>query len=413
MKKLLIILYKFPPMGGVGTRRWVKFSKELIRLGYEVKVLTSDYRYKDKVSWMKDVDDKIKVYRFKSYYPQWLLSDTNNNLLIKFKRYANFFLKKSLFYIDFAQYDAYSVLLKAKEIIKKNSIKNIVVSGPPFSLNYFCSYLKIDEPDLNIIQDFRDNWNDLFYNHFPQRRSFNLFNVKEKNAYREFFTLFHADKVINVSNDITNRIKNKYPLLSDKFKTITNSFDDDDFKQILSSENFFDIIYAGSLFNQRIEGIHLLMNGILSLNDKYINDNLKINIYSNFDDKKIPRKYKPLLNKNVFFYNLLDKDKILKKISKSFFCLSINSSYAPYAFGTKIFDYMALNKRILHLSNKGDLSDILKNKKQLVCSYNLDDIKKTLIQLKKIYVNKEENLLINYDEFSLKKTTGDLKELFN
>jgi hypothetical protein len=41
-KRVLLILYYWPPEGGVGVRRWLKFSKHLSELGWEVTVFTAE-----------------------------------------------------------------------------------------------------------------------------------------------------------------------------------------------------------------------------------------------------------------------------------------------------------------------------------------------------------------------------------
>jgi hypothetical protein len=412
MKQLLIIVYKFPPMGGVGARRWVKFSKYLVRSGYKVHILTVDYKFKDIVTWSSDVEKSILIHKFKSKYPLWLLSESDSFFLKQIKRYSNFILRKLFFFLDVSQFDARSILRQAKKVIKENSVKNVIASGPPFSINYIASYLKIDFSDINLIQDYRDNWNDLNVYQYPKKEVMDSFTRKEELAYKEFFTLSYADKVINVSTDLTNTLQSKHSSLGGKFVTITNGYDNDDYVDITSSNDSFNIIYAGSLFNERIEAIYLILDAIISLNDNYINKNLKIVVYSNFNSKSIDKKYRKLLGKNIFFEEFISPDRVIREISKASFCLSINSKFASYAFGTKIFDYMALNKKIIHISNGGTLSDILRGKGQFVCDYQLENMRNSLIDIKNNFINQDAKHVVEYNEFSLEKITIELENLF-
>lgn len=67
MKKVLMIANQFPPMGGAGVQRSVKFVKHLRTFGYEPVVLTRDIgnmQLKDE-TLMADVPDGIKIYRTK------------------------------------------------------------------------------------------------------------------------------------------------------------------------------------------------------------------------------------------------------------------------------------------------------------------------------------------------------------
>ncbi len=415
LKDILIIVYKFPPMGGIGTRRWAKFAKYLARSGYKVHVLTSFYKYQDINNWQKDIfHENIVIHNFKSFYPNWLIKSYQSKNLNKILRILTYILNKTIFYFDVAQYDTKRILLKAKQIINENNIKNVIASGHPVSINYTATYLKIDSPDLNLIQDFRDNWNDLNIYHYPSKKGLPFFKIKEDMAYKEFFTLYYSDVVINVSEDLTNRLINKNKQIKDKLITITNGFDKDDFNNIKSnSDNSnFIIVYTGTLFNGRSEAINLILDAIIDLNDDFINDNLKILVYSNYDFSRLNNKYAFLFNKNIFFNKFIEPTKVLEVISKCRYCLSINSPTANYAFGTKIFDYMGLNKKIIHISNKGILYDILERENQYVCEYNLEKMKNVLKELKNDFINNEDEASYNFEDFDVQNLVKKLENVF-
>ena len=69
MKKVLIIANQFPPMGGSGVQRSVKFVKHLRAFGYEPVVFTREVgnMYLKDETLLKDVPDGVKIYRTKSY----------------------------------------------------------------------------------------------------------------------------------------------------------------------------------------------------------------------------------------------------------------------------------------------------------------------------------------------------------
>ena len=411
MKNILIIVYKFPPMGGIGTRRWAKFSKYLAKKGYKVHILTSYYPYIDSNNWENDIINKnIVIHNFKSYYPYWLLNNSKNNFFNKFKRLIRYVLHKSIFFIDNAQYDAKPILTKSKELITKYNIKNVISSGHPVSINYISTYLKIDLPNINLIQDYRDNWNDLNIYQYGNKDGFSFFKFKKISAYQEFFTLYYSDLIINVSEDLTNSLKSKHNQLSDKLITITNGYDEEDFINTQNDDSEFNMIYAGSLFNHRIEAINLILDAIIDLNDKFINENFKIIIYSNYDKERLDLKYKKLINKNIYFNNFIAPNEVISIISKNRYCLSINSKFASYAFGTKVFDYMGLNKKILHISNGGTLYNILEKENQFVCNYDLHKMKNILLDLKNDFINKNISNGLDYKEYSITKLTNYLEK---
>ena len=210
MKEILVIAYKFPPMGGIGTRRWAKFAKYLAKDGYRVHILTINYNKIDNVNWLHDVEgnENIIIHRVNSGYPLWLMTLSSNRYLEWFQKVLNVILKRTFFYMDVAQNWAKYMLPEAKKIIKDNGIKNVIVTSPPHSIAYYASYLKIDLPHIQLIQDFRDNWNDDVPYEYPQTLKF--FWQKEKSAYMEWFVVKYSDIIMNVTQDITDRVANKF-----------------------------------------------------------------------------------------------------------------------------------------------------------------------------------------------------------
>ena len=373
MKNIMIIAYKFPPMGGIGTRRWAKFAKYFSKRGYKVHILTINYNKIDEINWLHDIMDNknIVIYRIKSGYPLWLMNYSNIKAIAFIQKVINFLLKRTLFYIDIAQNWAKYMLPEAKKIIQENNIKNVIVTSPPHSIAYFSTYLKIDIPSINLIQDLRDNWNDDIPYSFPETLKF--FWQKEKSAYMEWFVINHSDYIVNVTEDITQRVVNKFKNYKDKFITIYNGYDEDDYLmdlKELASQHKIKIIYAGALGLGRIKAIEMIMDSLLKL-DKEKLEKIEINIYTSYNTDRLDNKYLPLFEQKVInFYSLVSPTKIMSIINEHQYCLSINSKIYPYAFGTKVFDYMLLDKNIIHISNGGELYELLKKKRQLVSYYD-------------------------------------------
>src|SRR5436853_2714568 len=70
-KKVLIISYYFPPSGGPGVQRVLKFVKYLPQFGWEPIVLTvedGDFPARDE-SLLKEIPDNVKVFRTKIFEP--------------------------------------------------------------------------------------------------------------------------------------------------------------------------------------------------------------------------------------------------------------------------------------------------------------------------------------------------------
>lgn len=71
MKKVLIITYYWPPSGGAGVQRWLKFAKYLPEFGWEPVIYTPenpDFGIEDN-SLNKDIADDLKVIKSRIWEP--------------------------------------------------------------------------------------------------------------------------------------------------------------------------------------------------------------------------------------------------------------------------------------------------------------------------------------------------------
>lgn len=400
-------------MGGIGTRRWAKFAKYFANSGYKVHVLTIDYLYKDKVNWLNDIDsnENIIVHRISSGYLNLILKENKSFLEKVFSKVIGTVLNKTFFYVDVAQNWAKYMIPYASKLITQENIKNVIVTSPPHTVAYYATYLKVQFPTITLIQDFRDNWNDDQY--YEYKIGLDFFWQKEKSTYMETFTIQHSDYMLNVTDDITKRTIMKYKQYEDKFKTIYNGYDKDDINNLqriseTKNDKKIKIIYAGSLDGGRIKAVEMLLDTMLDLTAQELNK-IEINLYSNFKHNMIDIKYKKLVNTVVKFHSFVSPSEILSLIDQHQYCLSINSPIYPYAFGTKIFDYMMLNKKIIHISGYGELSNLLIEMGQFVADYNKEEIKN---MFEKILVD-DEQVVANYDKFNIKNLTKDIERLFN
>lgn len=414
-KKLLLIAFKFPPRGGVGSRRWAKFAKILAKRGYEIDVITIDYPYADTVNWLYDVEHSdITVHRIKAGIPLLLLNE-QKNLAERIVGYIHNRLSKPFFYyLDYAQRWHKNLIPYARNLIRQKNIKNVIVTGPPHSLHYFAAFLKIENPFINLILDFRDNWNDDI--EFEFKTSIKYFWQKEKSVMMEDFAFFHADKIIFVTKDIKTRYSKIYPIFQDKFAIVHNGFDRDDSREstpkVLNANGKFSFIYTGSLGLGREKAIPLLAEAIDLQDDNFFSD-FCVNIYSDIKLKDFENhKSFQSIKRHMLFHDPVDPQKVSEIISSHSHGLSINSEIYPYAFGTKVFDYMVAGKKILHISNGGELYDYLKGKGMFVAKYSTPEISSELRKMK-IDFMKSESAANEYTEFDLENLTDKIESLLS
>ncbi len=404
MKKVLIVAYKFPPMGNIGTRRWAKFSKYLALSGYEVFVLARKYPYKDLVNWNHDVKhENIKISYFEDSYPTKCLK-TNKTFLEKvFCKVVTIFRNKILNKLDIADNNSDDFFEKANKLIRENSIKNLIVTGPPHSFLYSAAILKSENPFLNMIVDYRDPWN---YNLTYTLKALSSFKAKESSLKKETEVVKLSNQILCVTEDMTKNLQNLYPESANKINTIYNGYDVDDYSTTASinSKDEIIILYAGRLAQSRMKALELIAETL----EKNSFSNLKVVLYSNINLNKFSNsKYYKTIEKYFEFNALVSQSEIYNKISQCDICLSINSLDNSHAFGSKIFDYMALKKTIWHISDGGELFELLENNNQIVSNYTIESTIKAIEQIQK----NTKGFVVNFEEFNIKKLIQQVEKL--
>lgn len=370
MKKVLIITYYWPPSGGGGVQRWVKFVKYLPKFNIEPIVLTVDANYAaypllDETLY-RDINANLEVVKTKSIEPLKLYGKLSSNNEIPYGGFANEenpgFLKKvsrfirGNFFIPDARigWNNYA-LKKAREIINKYNIETVITSSPPHSTQLIGLALK-KEFGINWIADMRDPWTDIYYYH----KMFHTSIVKKIDKRKEKEVLDNADKIIVVSDSIKKLFGNK--LDSDnKISVIPNGFDEFDFPETQKSiNNNFTITYTGTIAdNYNIDGF---LKGIIDFAGQNTDIKLKMKFVG-----RVSEKYKEFIGKSVLntyceFFKHVDHHSSISFLQKSD-ALFLAIPDVPQNDGIltgKLFEYLAAKKQIIAVGPvNGDAASII------------------------------------------------------
>lgn len=258
-KHVLVITYYFPPSGGSGVQRWLKFCKYLPSFGVQPIVLTVDphdasYPQVDN-SLLKDIPANLQVVRtktkeilqlYKKVSPTKELPHTGfaNQSKPSFMQQCMKFIRGNFFIPDprkgWCRY-AYS---EASRLIRDEHIDTIITTSPPHSAQLIGLRLKKRFPALRWVVDLRDPWTDLYAN----KDLYQTYFARKYNAYLERKVLETADEVITVSSSCGKNFASKLSQYR-PIHVITNGYDEDDVKgnNEAGANPKFTISYVGGL----------------------------------------------------------------------------------------------------------------------------------------------------------------------
>jgi glycosyltransferase involved in cell wall biosynthesis len=258
MKKVLVITYYWPPSGGAGVQRWVKFIKYFKDQNINPFIISVDpdfasYPLIDN-SLTNDIPDNTNVYLTKTNEPYSFYKKINNNQT----PYAGFanegrpnffqkiarFIRGNFFIPDSRKGWNNFAYKKAVEILEKENIDTVITTSPPHSTQLIGLKLK-ETQNIKWIADLRDPWTDIYY----YKSMLHTKWAKQKDLNYEKRVIEKSDKVVVVSDSIKQLLLNKSNLVKEsKIHIIPNGFDDDDF--LVSSKNNnskFLLSYVGTI----------------------------------------------------------------------------------------------------------------------------------------------------------------------
>ncbi len=204
-KKALLIAYYWPPAGGPGVMRWLRFSKYFSENGWDLTVLVPEnpaYPIVDE-SLMSQVSDKIKVLKVPIFEPAAMfgqalgnqkgvafVSDKKPGLLQKVAIWfrGNYLIPDARrFWIQ----PATKFLL---QYLHENPQDAIISTGPPHSLHLIARNIK-QQINIKWLADFRDPWTGIdFYKELMLSKS-----ADRRHRELEKSVLTEADVVCTVS----------------------------------------------------------------------------------------------------------------------------------------------------------------------------------------------------------------------
>jgi glycosyltransferase involved in cell wall biosynthesis len=369
MKKVLIITYYWPPSGGAGVQRWLKFAKYLPEFGWQPVILTVDPQYasypqRDE-SLANEVGPDCLVYTTKSFELYNLYKLISGKKEVPYGGFANEskegllqkvskFLRGNFLLPDPRKGWNKYALKKAEELIREFNIETVVTTSPPHSTQLIGLKLK-KQHNIRWIADLRDPWTDIYYYH--QFKHTALARSIDRNYERR--VIEQADIIVSVSEDVKRIFaeKSRKPIAA-KTVVVPNGYDEDDFKlKDIPIENRKIITYTGTI--SEAYDVDKLLEALVRLNDKLKEELLlrfvgKIpqTVEQRFRDTGLEIELVGYVDHNKSIEYLLRSDLLLLVLPK----VKNNKGILT----GKFFEYLAAQKPILAIGPvDGDLARII------------------------------------------------------
>ena len=238
MKRVLIISYYWPPTGGSGVQRWVKFAKYLPAEGWQPVIYTPENPEQLAVdeSLAAEVPAEAEIIRRRIVEPYGMykkvlrrsghskeavevnpVNAQNKSFLQK----AAMWVRGNLFRPDPRCWWIRPSVRFLKKYLKEHPVDLIVSTGPPQSMHLIGMKLA-EETGLPWIADFRDPWTKIFYfKHLSMTRA-----TKRWHEKMEKRVLDEATRVVAVSPLVQQEFQ---AMTKTPVELITNGFDECDF----------------------------------------------------------------------------------------------------------------------------------------------------------------------------------------
>lgn len=340
LKKVLMIAHQFPPVGGSGVQRTIKFVKYLRSFGYEPVVLTRDPRGLTLVdnSMVNEIPEGINVIRTSP----WNLTELPKpfNLVGKV-------LNRKVLMPDGEYLWQYFGRKTAAKVVEDKDISIIYTTSYPYSDHLMGLYLKKMYPNIPWVADFRDEWTKN-----PNINDYGYGKARiNKEIKMEAEVLEKADAVISNTPFMMENFLIGREHLRNKFTVIPNGYDEADFeglKEIKPKNHKFTITYTGLLYGRRKPDNFFAALGKLLSEGKISASDIDVKLIGSFKPgyiKGLAQKYgaDSIINELPYMKH---KDSIKALMESDALMLTAGAGEEAFYLG-KIFEYMYTGRPII------------------------------------------------------------------
>jgi glycosyltransferase involved in cell wall biosynthesis len=379
LKKVLILTYYWPPAGGAGVQRWLKFVKYMRNFGWEPIVYTAENGEMPVIdeSLQKDVPPNLTIIKTPIWEPYNIYkrfigrkkqdkinaSFLNENKKVGFTQKISIWVRGNFFIPDARKYWIKPSIAFLSRYVAANDIKYVISSGPPHTMHLIAWGLKQSHPTLKWVADFRDPWTNIdFYEKLMLSRF-----ADKKHHKQELSVLQNASLILSVGNTMSQEFIELYRKAGgkdfSKFYVIANGFDIDDLKvENVKKDSKFSLAHVGTLVKDRNPDVLWRVLKELVRSHPAFEAQLEIKLVGKIDLYVKEQITLFGLDAYVKKIDYLPHDEVINEQQNSRVLLLLvnNTKNAKGIITGKIFEYMASGVPVLAIGPiDGDLAEII------------------------------------------------------
>lgn len=424
MKTVLIITYYWPPSGGAGVQRWLKFVKYLRLFNWEPIIFcpeNPEYPELDE-SLEKDVPPGIKILKFPVWEPYsaykifsghkkeekinaaFLTEHKKNKIL----EGIAVWIRGNLFIPDARKFWILPSVKFLLNFLANNKVDALVSTGPPHSTHLIAQALS-RKMNIPWLADFRDPWTHIdFYRELKLTRY-----ADHRHQILERRVLENASAVSVISHPMADDFNQIIPR---KYDVITNGFDHEDtaIPDIVSRDEKFSIAHIGTLVRTRNPvALWTALRELLDENENFRKD-LEIKLVGKVDYSVRASITGFGLDGYLRKIDYLPHDEVVRVQQQSQVLLLIinNTPNAGMILTGKFFEYLAAGRPVLCIGpENGEAARILNDTRAgLIADHgDKETLKKHLFHFYSRYLTGTLNAgTTGIEKFSRKELTRSL-----
>jgi glycosyltransferase involved in cell wall biosynthesis len=346
-KRILLLAYDFPPylsVGGIRPYFWYQHLHEhdvfpvvITRQWSNKNGPVLDYIAPSKSSFIEhEVNENGELFKAPYYqnFPNRLITKFGENKFVFLRKTFSFFSEFSHFFLPTGT--KRSIYKVADEYLSQNKVDVIIATGDPFVLFHYANKLS-KKHQIPWIADYRDPWS-----HYYERKKNISFSVLKWNEKR---IVKNSSHITTVSEFIAAKLQS----LLGKIPTtiISNGYDDqliDKSTSIQQEKEKLTLAYAGTVYEWH--PLERFFEAVFEFKNARPNFKFKIVFYGLNQVSRLQDALKlyPNLIQHIQLEPRCSNDELIPRLRKHHVMLLFN--YYAY-MGTKIYDYLGVNRSIL------------------------------------------------------------------